>query len=291
MIATAPSTPGPLSILSYPYTRLEPFRGGRQELKDAVRGGGSAILWRMGRATTPPEAELLRTRPGGVALLVVLPPVSVLDPSLVHRVQPLRPAGILPFHEDLHPVELSHVLRRPPVDLAVEVTDYLAWRGIQLDHDTVRIVRRIVELSDSLRSVSALARSMYMSRRALGRRFLTLGLPVPSHWLQMARLLRMALRLQNSDASVFSVAYELGYPDGFSVSNQMSRLFGHRPTEARERLGWEWLLEAWLRREAEGGTLAPTARATLGVGETPPPFVPTHLRRPVRAHRSLRAAS
>lgn len=291
MTGTHPTTHGPLSVLAHPYHRLEPFQGGRQELKEAARGGGTAVVWRMGRAPTPPEAELLRTRPGGLALLVVLPPVAHLDPGMIHRLQLLRPAAVLPHHEDPSVVELTHVLRRPPVDLAVEVTDYLQWRGLQLDHDTVRLVRRIVELSDNLRSVAALSRSMYMSRRALGRRFLSLGLPVPSHWLQMARLLRVALRLQTTDASVFSVAYELGYPDGFSVSNQMSRLLGHRPTDVRERLGWEWLLESWLRREAEGGALAPGAQTTVQAGLATGRSIPASLRGPARARTGLRAAS
>ena len=83
------------------------------------------------------------------------------------------------------------------------------------------------------------------------------GLPVPSHWLQLSRMLRLAFRLQNSDATVFSIAYESGYPDGFSVSNQMHRLIGYRPSQVREFLGWEWILEAWLRKEAESGGLGP----------------------------------
>jgi hypothetical protein len=29
----------------------------------------------------------------------------------------------------------------------------------------------------------------------------------------------------------------------------MKRLTGFRPTDVRQRLGWEWVVEAWLRRE------------------------------------------
>ena len=134
------------------------------------------------------------------------------------------------------------------------------WRGLTIDRETIRLIRRVIELSGELRSITALSRSMYLSRRALGRRFMTRGLPVPSHWLQLGRLLRVASRLQNSEASLFSIACDSGYPDGFSVSNQMHRLIGCRPSLARERLGWEWLVEAWLRKEAdEGGLSAPAA--------------------------------
>ena len=254
-----------LLLLTHPYARLWPLDGGRPALKEVARQPGAAVVWRMRGHRPSPELDLMARRPGGLALITILPPTSRLkdNPALVHAMQRVRPHGILPHHAEPRAAELAHMLKRPPSDLPAEVTDYLEWRGIGLDQATVRLVRRIVELSEQLRSVTGLARSMYMSRRALGRRFMTLGLPVPSHWLQMARLLRVAIRLQNSDDSVFSVGCALGYPDGFSVSNQMSRLFGVRPTQVRERFGWEWVLEAWLRREAEGGAFSPTVNDGL----------------------------
>jgi AraC-like DNA-binding protein len=97
----------------------------------------------------------------------------------------------------------------------VEVTDYFAWRGIEVSKDTRRIVHKIIEFSAELRSVSAVSRGLYISRRALGRRFMSQGLPVPSHWLHFARLLRVTIRLQNTEESVLSLGYDLGYPDGF----------------------------------------------------------------------------
>jgi AraC-like DNA-binding protein len=135
--------------------------------------------------------------------------------------------------------------------------DYLSWRGIVLDADTRHIVRRTLELSSELRTVSALSRSLYLSRRALGRRFLDRGIPVPSHWLHFGRVLRACMLLQGLTSNLFDVACETGYPDGFALSNQMNRLLGIRPSVAKDHLGWEWLLEAWLRREAATGGFAP----------------------------------
>jgi len=153
--------------------------------------------------------------------------------------------------------DLLSLLRREPEDLPIEVMDYLQWRGIDVEIETRTLLRRTIELSNELRSVKALARSMYVSRRALGRRFLTKGLPVPSHWLHFGRILRVTLRLQNFPEETLSqAAHRFGYRDGFALSNQMYRLVGVRPSEARRYHGWEWFVEAWLDAERAQGSFS-----------------------------------
>jgi len=258
---TPSATSTPLSILSHPYQQQDqiPVTGGKRQLRESGRRPGSVLIWHLGSGPNPQDAGIVRDRPGGLPLIAVLPQTTEIlrDASFLHMLESVRPLGILPFQEDPAAQDLVAVLRQPPEDLAAEVTDYLVWRGIPLDRETARLVRKTLALSAELRSISALARSLYLSRRALGRRFLGRGLPVPSHWLQFGRILRATIRLQNSEDSVLSVGYDLGYPDGFSMSNQMVRLTGYRPVEVRQFLGWEWLLEAWMRREADTGGLAP----------------------------------
>lgn len=256
---SSPVPGSPLNLLAPPYRTLRPVTGGGRQLKLEGRRPGCALVWVMRLGVRQQDVGFVRGRPGGLPLLAILPPTEDLsrDGTLVQLLEEARPQGILPDHDAPSAEELAHVLRQPPEDLGGEITEYLRWRGIHLDRETSRLVRKIVALSTELRSVSGLARALYLSRRALGRRFLARGLPVPSHWLHFSRLLRVAIRLQNSEESVLSVGYELGYPDGFSLSNQMARLTGHRPSEARMYLGWEWLLEAWLRQEADTGGLAP----------------------------------
>jgi len=149
-----------------------------------------------------------------------------------------------------------------------------------VDPDTRRLLRKTLELSGELRTVSGLARSLYMSRRALGRRFTTRGLPVPSHWLHFGRVLRAAVRLQNPGSTLYAVACELGYPDGFSLSNQMHRLTRLRPSIMKECFGWEWIVEAWLRQEAEEGSLSPDLQKGL---------FPQHDHRGSRSNTALKA--
>jgi AraC-like DNA-binding protein len=163
---------------------------------------------------------------------------------------------VLPHVEELDPDDLISILRRSPSQLGVEVTEYLLWRGVEVDIDTRRLLRKTLELSGELRTVSGLARALYMSRRALGRRFMSRQLPVPSHWLHFGRVLRGSLRLQHPNANLFSIGCELGYPDGFAFSNQMKRLTGLRPSLMRECFGWEWIVESWLFQEAKSGGLS-----------------------------------
>ena len=262
---TSSTLPPALSLFTHPYRTLDPVTGGKQQLRAEGRSPGSALVWNLRAGAHEQDRAVVRDRPGGLSLIAILPPswAPTSDPGLWGLVESVRPAAVLPFHPDPDREELAAVLRRPPEDLAVEVTDYVSWRGLQLDRETVHLIRRIVALSADLRSITALCRSLYMSRRALGRRFVARGLPVPSHWLHFSRLLRVAIRLQNTDESVLAVGYEVGYPDAFSLSNQMVRLTGYRPSEARAFLGWEWLLEAWLRNEADEGALAPTLTMDL----------------------------
>lgn len=256
----APARFPTLSLLVHPYGDLLPVTGGREQLRAHGRSPGSALIWHLGSGAHEQDANVVRSRPGGLPVVVVLPqlPHGLGGASgLLGTIDAVRPLAVLPYHPAPHLDDLTAVIRKPPENLGVDVTDYLAWRGLGVDRETTQLVRRTLALSADLRSISGLCRSMYLSRRALGRRFLSRGLPVPSHWLHFGRLLRVAIRLQNSDDSVLSVGYELGYTDAFSLSNQMARLTGYRPTEARRFLGWEWLLEAWLRREADSGGLAP----------------------------------
>ncbi len=47
---------------------------------------------------------------------------------------------------------------------------------------------------------------------------------------------------------LLTLAVECGYSDHSSLSRQCLRLFGLRPGAIRGTLGWEWLLDRWLRR-------------------------------------------
>lgn len=286
-----PSSATALSLLSSPYRALQPLEWNWKETRARLKAPGTALVWNLGRCDRKEDRRVVNDRPGGTALILILPPAARLKPNekILHIIQTARPNGILPHHEVPHVDDLAQVLRRPPTDLAGDITEYLAWRGFRISREARQLVRKTVELSAELRSITALARSMYLSRRALGRRFDAEGLPVPSHWLHFCRLLRVALRLQNTEESVVTSGFRFGYTDGFSLSNQMYRMTGFRPSEARKYLGWEWFLEAWLRREAERGGLRPHGAAAALADEATPPDPPS-LGKPGRRFSQARDA-
>ena len=251
-----------------PYREVEPVSHPTDLPSAPLPPRGAALLWNLHLSDWTHSSRDVRRRPPGVALFILLPPFAKMDrgEALLTLMESCRPHSILPYMEELNPRELVAYLKRYPAELPLEVTDYLSWRGIELDTDTRRLLRKTFELSGDLRTVSGLARSLYMSRRALGRRFTTRGLPVPSHWLHFGRILRASIRLQNPDSTLHSVACEFGYPDGFSLSNQMYRLTALRPSIMRECFGWEWIVEAWLRVEADEGNFSAELRRKVFPG-------------------------
>jgi AraC-like DNA-binding protein len=260
-----------------PYRRLEVLRHPQQLPRSSSPKRGAALLWNIKLGELISGIRSVRLRPPGVALFIILPPTAELGDKevLLQLMASCRPHSVLPHVEEIDTDELVAILRRFPNQFDLEVTEYLVWRGIDVDLDTRRLLRKTLELSGELRTVSGLARALYMSRRALGRRFMTRGLPVPSHWLHFGRVLRGSIQLQGHRSNLFRIGSELGYPDGFAFSNQLKRLTGLRPSLMKECFGWEWIVESWLFREAEEGNLSTGLRRALF-----PPQAPGSSRRP-----------
>jgi AraC-like DNA-binding protein len=232
-----------------PYLKLSPLaRVSDVAIADGV--SGTILVWCMGRRYLEHVAEVALRTPG-VALVMVIPPSKwrPSDGDLLGAIGDARPTAVLPFHGQPSARDLQVLLRHAPDDLPGQLIDFLSWRGLDMTSEGRQLFRRTVDLATHLRSVSGLARALHISRRALARRFAEENLPVPSHCLQFSRILHGHILSQRPGEHLTAVASTLGYPDAFSMSNQMMRIVGVRPSEARSRLGWEWLLELWLRNE------------------------------------------
>lgn len=253
-VPLAPASPTRLALFAPPYDQFVPLD--LDWRSDELPPRGLAILWWLVDGHEQQnQFEWLAHRPYGVPLFVVLPPATELARAmpLLRFVNALLPRAVLPTGSIVAPRYIKQILSMPPRNLAHSVGAYLDHRGLLRTPEIRNEVEQIFRLVPSVTSISALARRMCTSRRTLGRHFAAAGLPVPSHWLQFARLLYASIHLQAERATVFRIAARVGYPDGFTMSNQMKRLIGRRPTEVRESLGWEWVVESWIRHEVIAG--------------------------------------
>lgn len=149
---------------------------------------------------------------------------------------------------------------RPPqpvpadAELARDVVCELIDRKLVTDPDAAEVVRATIEIAGrNVRTVTKLARYLGCARRTVGRRYEGVAVGVPSDWLRLGRLLKLALHMQRGRRLGRAYA-RCGYPDPFTASNQMKRVLGMRPTEAAKLDGWRPLVDAFVRRRVRGGS-------------------------------------
>ncbi len=243
-----------MCLFTPPYSRFD--QRDVLPVPGSVPRGAAVVWWLSSAERQGAEFDRLRDRPFDLPLVIMLPPPRDIAQTLplLSLLPLLRPRSVLPGMSLGTPESVRHALAVPPPRLSEAVLRQLAERGLIQDRTVAREMRRIFELAPEVNSITRLSRRLYTSRRTLGRHFASAGLPVPSHWLQFARLLHVSVHLQTDPTAIFRIAARAGYPDGFTLSNQMKRLIGCRPTEVRACLGWEWILESFLMREwAMGG--------------------------------------
>ena len=289
-----------LSFFAPPYFELIPAATLIQRERPPR---GVFLLWDLRHATDfAATADRVARRPHGMALVIVLPPP--------HRMEGIRDVfdGLVDFHPcailpaSLNSSErLRQLLRNLPRRPHREFMDYVKRRGLICDDRAHQEIDRLFSEARVVHSVAGLARRMASSRRTLGRHFADAGLPAPSRWLQFARLLYVSLYLQRNRCSIGRAAAEMGYPDPFTMSNQMKRLTGLRPSEVKSRFGWSWIIECWILEEAKRGgfdlqryrralepylvTTAPATNTPRFTGTVPDPLV----RPPVWPHARVRS--
>lgn len=247
-----------LLLFRHPYDYLQPITSG-SNLNHNAPHAGSAILWKVENSRAQErQYEWLTRRPPSVPLAVVLPKPDVIGEAipLIKKLAHLRPRIVIPTDQLAAPRHLRRLLTQEPKEYSSAVIEHLEARKLIPSLQIGNEIGRIIEFSSSTRTVARLAKRMYTSRRTLGRHFQRVGLPTPSHWLQFGRLFRVAVKLQNSSATINRIALSSGYPDGFTLSNQMKRLTGCRPTFVRSRLGWEWFVDTWIGHELRTGGIS-----------------------------------
>jgi AraC-like DNA-binding protein len=198
-------------------------------------------------ATLVPE---LRERyPAAPLVLLVGPRTGAGEFEWVRRAGSLRVRAVLFDGEPPRPT-----LRRILTDatgLPEDVEQWVTVRVPGLPPAVVRLVGEIVRLSPRFSEIGALLESLGHAERTVRTWFRRARVPGPGKWLAASHAVRASLRMQaDESAPLLALAVECGYSDHSSLSRQCLRLFGVRPGAIRPTLGWEWLLDRWLRRVA-----------------------------------------
>lgn len=191
---------------------------------------------------------------------VVLHFARAADADAVHlarRAAFLFVRAILVDDEPMAPT-LRQVVTQP-IDLAADVVEWLPLRGVRVPPECVPLISEVVRRSAAHRCTRDLLQELGESEHTVRKRLRGRGMPAPSDWFAAARALHAALRLQSSsEHSLFDVALSYGYSDHSTLSRQMVRLFGLRPSAVRELIGWEPLADRWvartMRANSNGGT-------------------------------------
>src|SRR5690606_25539133 len=123
-------------------------------------------------------------------------------------------------------------------DLGRAIVRFMIELGVIFE-DQEEAAYRLFRAAVLHRRVDRLATSLRLSRRTLGRAVNRIGSPTASDFIQLAQMFRVLLTCQRvDDAPIGMVAKEARYSDGFTLSNQMHRVTGIRPTTARTLSEW-----------------------------------------------------
>lgn len=148
---------------------------------------------------------------------------------------------------------LRESLRRSLTDgsaLAEDVVEWLGLYGVRLSPLVSSLVLQLFALAPRHETLTGLLAEVGVPETSARFRMNKKRLPPPSRWYQAARALHAALRMQaEPETCLLRLAHSLGYADHSALSQLVYRSFGVRPGAVRGTLGWEWLMERWVRRQ------------------------------------------
>lgn len=245
--------PFPALILTPPYQRTErvPHLSG---LKPERLFAGSLLALELTHPSASWE-QLQKWIPSvrrsftNAPVLLWIPGATTVG-EMVHLARRVGKIGVRAVLTADEPIQLTlRPIMTNPVRLEADVVEWLSLRGVNISPDISYLIQQIFRLAPEHRTLSDVLAPLHIPASSAGAKFSKKLLPPPSIWLHAAHALHAALRLQRDpNVSVLRVALEYGYSDHSALSRQMVRNFGLRPSQIRGTLGWEWLLDRWVRR-------------------------------------------
>lgn len=237
--------------LSPPYLAFEPIPDPAMLGPDDLPLGAVLVVDVHDDAGWDTAAEWvprLRQQAPAAPVVVRLGPQNSTDPAGA-----LRRAGAMHVRAVLYDGEPPRETLQPaltdPASLTDGLEEWLALRGVSPPPAPLRVIGEIFRRAPSHAKLRTLLRGLGWPERTVRSWFERADLPGPGAWLAAAHATYAALRLQRErQKPLLAIAVECGYSDHSSLSRQAMRLFGARPGEIRQTLGWEGLLDRWLGR-------------------------------------------
>jgi AraC-like DNA-binding protein len=249
-VAVAPPIEHAIALIRPPYNRAE-HQTGWSALDGRPLQPGTVVAVRVDRPVsdcTALEATIRRLRKLSPTTPVVLMLHTATEECLYLTTQAAR-MGVRAVVAADRP--MSESLRRPLTErsgLGEDVLEWLMLSGIRLSPTVGSLVLQIMTLAPQYHTLTDLLEEVGVPETSARFRMQKKRLPSPSRWYQAARALHAALLIQaEPDTCLLRHAHALGYADHSALSQLVHRSFGVRPVMIRGTLGWEWLLERWLR--------------------------------------------
>lgn len=248
-----------LALLAPPYTAAVPAPRNLASLRPDRCAPGTLLLLQVADplpccTRLPNVVPSLRARFPTLPVVVWAEQPSAELRHLGCRAALLGVRAVLSADEDV-PSVLRRILTRP-MHLPDDVVEWLRLRGLPLDSRCAAIVRGMVNAAANTDDLDAALWSVGetpdSARKYLNnvKRKKRKHLPPAQDTFRLARALYVVLRVQDHPTtSLLRIAHDLGYSDHSSVSRQLDGVFGLRPSEVRHALGWEWLLERWVKKK------------------------------------------
>jgi len=241
----------PVTLLLPPYNDTEPWLGDSPPL-------GSIALCRADLAGNVRRyAELLRQAPWCLPCVVTTPATS--DPEIMTGIYEL--VGQVAFVPDplrdelVAPLALA-AARARPVPRGRQMAEYVAQR---VGHIELRLeLAAVLDPDDSTTADGGLP------ERTLRDRLRRLGPLTVRCWRTIGTLCRLAARMQN--VPVETLAHQSGV-EARTLRAWTESYLDAKLRTFRSRIGWEWVLEAALRRAGIVAVEAP-ARPPIAVADT-----------------------
>jgi DNA-binding response OmpR family regulator/two-component sensor histidine kinase len=120
--------------------------------------------------------------------------------------------------------------------VSIAPTEKTIQKDILIENEFLKKINKVIEkhLSDSDFEIPNLCRNLHMSQSQLYRKLKALTGKTIVAYLRSYRLHKAKEWLQNSDSTVSSIAYDVGFTDPAYFSRMFSEEFGRPPSESRK---------------------------------------------------------